>query len=66
MLPERGDRFGEHLASFGVNAARATISESESESLCDPMDCIVHGILQARLLEWVAFLFSSVSSQSRD
>ena len=23
-------------------------------TLCDPMDCIVHGILQARILEWVA------------
>ena len=24
-------------------------------TLCDPMDYAVHGILQARLLEWVAF-----------
>ena len=24
-------------------------------TLCDPMDCMVHGILQARTLEWVAF-----------
>ena len=24
-------------------------------TLCDPMDCIVHGILQARILEWVRF-----------
>ena len=35
-------------------------------TLCDPMDCIVHGILQARILEWVAFSFSRGSSQSRD
>ena len=27
-------------------------------ALCDPMDCIVHGILQARILEWVAVPFS--------
>ena len=27
-------------------------------TLCDPTDCIVHGILQARVLEWVAFPFS--------
>jgi len=27
-------------------------------TLCYPMDCRVHGILQARTLEWVAFLFS--------
>ena len=25
---------------------------------CDPMDYTVHGILQARILEWVAFPFS--------
>jgi len=34
--------------------------------LCDPMDYIVHGILQARILEWVAFPFSRGSSQPRD
>ena len=34
-------------------------------TLCDPMDCI-HGILQARILEWVAFPFSRGSSQPRD
>ena len=27
-------------------------------ALCDPLDCIVHGILQARILEWVALPFS--------
>ena len=27
-------------------------------TLCDPMDYIVHGILQARILECVAFPFS--------
>ena len=26
-------------------------------TLCDPVDYTVHGILQARLLEWVAFPF---------
>ena len=24
-------------------------------TLCDPMDYTIHGILQARILEWVAF-----------
>ena len=44
-------------------------SESESEvaqscpTLCDPLDCSlpgssVHGIFQARVLEWVAISFS--------
>ena len=48
--------------------------ESESEvkvaqpcpALCDPMDYTVHGILQARILEWVAFPFCKGFSQSRD
>ena len=35
-------------------------------TLCDPMDYTVHGFLQARILEWVAFPFSSRSSQPRD
>ena len=34
--------------------------------LCDPMDYTVHGILQARILEWVAVPFSRGSSQPRD
>ena len=37
-----------------------------SPTVCEPMDCIVHGILQARILEWVAFPFSRGSSQPRD
>ena len=40
-------------------------------TLCDTMDCSppdssVHGILQARILEWVAIPFSRGSSQPRD
>ena len=39
-------------------------------TLCDPMNCSppssVHRILQARILEWVAFLFPRESSQPRD
>ena len=51
--------------------------ESESEvaqscpTLCHPVDCAlpgssVHGILQARILEWVAISFSRGSSRPRD
>ena len=56
-----------------------TQSEGESESevtqscltLCDPMDyslpgSSLHGILQARVLEWVAISFSRGSCQLRD
>ena len=32
-------------------------------TLCNPVDYRVHGILQARILEWVAVLFSRGSSQ---
>ena len=35
-------------------------------SLCDPMDYAVHGILQATVLERVAFPFSKRSSKPRD
>ena len=35
-------------------------------TLCDPMICTVHGILQPRILGWVAFPFSRGSSQPRD
>ena len=34
-------------------------------TLCDSMGYTVHGILQARILEWVVFLFSRRSSQPR-
>ena len=40
-------------------------------TLCDPMDCSlpgssIHGIFQARILEWVAISFSRGSSRPRD
>ena len=35
-------------------------------TLCDLTDYTVRGILQARILEWVAFPFSRGSSQTRD
>ena len=35
-------------------------------TLCKPMDSTVQGILQARILEWVAFPFSEGSSLLRD
>ena len=35
-------------------------------TLCNPIDYTIDGILQARILEWVAFPFSKGSSQPRD
>ena len=53
------------------NLVKQKKCESESEvaqlclTLCDPIDCIplgssVHGILQARVLEWGAISFSTI------
>ena len=44
---------------------------SHAQVFCDPTDCSppgssVHGISQARILEWVAISFSRGSSQARD
>ena len=49
---------------------KTTRCESESRSVMSdsshPMNYTVHGILQARTLEWVAFPFSTGTSQPRD
>ena len=45
---------------FAVKVTRSYLT------LCNPMDYIVHGILQARILEWVPFPFSKGSFQPRD
>ena len=51
--------------SLSENVSRSVLSD------CEPMDCSlpgssVHGILPARILEWVAISFSMGSSQPRD
>ena len=43
---------------------KAKVSQS-CPTLCNPVHYRVHGILQARILEWVAFSFSRGSSQAR-
>ena len=48
-----------------------TESLQSCPTLCDPIDCnppgsSVHGILQARILEWVAISYSRGSSRPRD
>ena len=60
---------GESRCGFQFPWLSSIDSESESHSvltLCDPIDYTVHGIFQARILEWVAFPFSRGSSQPRD
>ena len=67
-----------HCSILPVNTSLCVyVYESESEvaqscsTLCDPMDCSLpgsslHGILQARVLEWGAISFSRGSSRPRD
>ena len=59
---------GRCFTLWATRAAQMKVKVIQScLTLCDPMDYTVHGILQARILEWVAFPFSSIrSSQPRD
>ena len=58
------------LATYSMRQVHAKLLQS-CLTLCDPMDCslpglTVHGILQARILEWVAMPSSRGSSRLRD
>ena len=62
-------QLGSYRVLSRVLCATFTVSEvaQSCPTLCDPMDCSlpgssVHGILQARILEWVAISFSRGSS----
>ena len=48
-----------------VNVAEKVKITQLCLTLCDSVDYIVHGILQARIVEWVAFPFSRGSFQPR-
>ena len=62
-----------HIYSFLAGAAAVCVCvcvlvAQSCPTLCDPMDCslpgsFVHGILQARILEWVAISFTDYTSQ---
>ena len=60
------------MASSPITSWQIDVLVAQScPTLCDPMDCSpqgssVHGILQARILEWVAISFSRGSPQPRD
>ena len=62
------------LSRQGCHIHRSAVLGLVAQScptFCDPMDCsppgsFVHGILQAKILEWVAIVFSRGSSQPRD
>ena len=58
-------RLGEKGQSQKVTQCEVKVAQL-CPTLCNLMDYTVHGILQAKILEWVAFPFSMGSSQPRD
>ena len=54
---------GDHCPSVG--SVKVKVAQS-CLTLCNNVDYTVHGILQARILEWVPGPFSRESSQPRD
>ena len=52
------------INTYQVSKVKVKVAQS-CPTHCNPMDCIVHGILQARILESVGFPFSRGSSQPR-
>ena len=67
LIEEKGGGYSAVKTGLKVKALVAQLCLT----LCDPMDCrtpssSVHGILQARILKWVAIPFSKGSSQPRD
>ena len=57
--------FSLFLLIFINTSLKVKVAQS-CPTLCDRMNYIVHGILQARILEWVAYPFSSGSSWPRN
>lgn len=60
-----------HTQSIQLHSERESASRLSCLSLCNLMDCSppgspVHGILQARILEWITIPFSRVSSWPRN
>ena len=65
-----GQRIGASASASVLPMNVCEVAQS-CPTLCDPMDCSlpgfsVHGILQARILEWVTISFSRGYSQPRD
>ena len=53
------------LSTPGSSHVKVKVTQS-CLTLWDPMEYTMHGILQARILEWEAYPFSKGSSQSRN
>ena len=57
--------YAEEITQHCKSTMKLKVDQS-CQTLYHPVDYTVHEILQARILEWVAFLFSRGSSQPRD
>ena len=73
LLRERERIFKKWIKEGAVEKAcmHTCLAAQSCLTLCNPMDCSlsvssVHGILQAGILEWVAYPFSRGSSQPRN
>jgi len=53
------------MTTLTILKVRVKVAQS-CLTLCDPKTNTVHGILQARILEWVGLPFCRRSSQPRD
>ena len=71
MWPQMNRRFSINLiVDYNSNKCECSVAQS-CPILCDPMDCSlpgssVHGVFQARILEWVSISSSRGSSPPRD
>ena len=71
MTPEDASRSESIWYATGEERKKEREVTLSCLTLCDPVDCSppgssVHGILQARILEWVVISFSRGYSQPRD
>ena len=73
IIKERISSLNKIETKFGLNTITqmCVLVAQSCLALCNPMDCSppgssVHGILQARMLEWVAISFSRGSPWPRD
>ena len=57
---------GDHPHKDWINWENKVKAAQSRQTLCCLVHCAVHGILQARILEWVAIPFARGSSQPRD
>ena len=69
--PTKKDELVGSFISDDVRNERKKVKSLSHVWLCNPMNCClpgssVHGIFQARVLEWVAISFSRGSSRPRD